>query len=337
MSEPVVEATPAASEKKGNLKIRLATGTCYVLVLLAFFVLKLFVSKLCFDMLVLLMSALGTFEMVRAFSGKLHMSQVVIVMLFSSLVILTYALADYYYADLLGIRLPAPGEGVTAVTGRNYSLHITSFVFLTGIAALFSLLVFCHKEVDLASTGLSALCYLYPSSFLVVLSVCNHLELYSEMAILLIFVICPFADSLAYVFGRLFGKKLPAKMAPHISPKKTIIGGFGGLVGGAIGAVASFFACVLLVFLQDRGILHLGWSFQIDAFNLVFFIALGILTSAFSQFGDLVESAIKRKLGIKDMGKLLPGHGGILDRIDSTLYAAPIVCAVMVLRIMLLG
>lgn len=55
--------------------------------------------------------------------------------------------------------------------------------------------------------------------------------------------------------------------------------------------------------------------------NLVFFIALGVLTAAFTEFGDLVESAVKRKLEIKDMGRLLPGHGGILDRIDSTLYA----------------
>ena len=71
--------------------------------------------------------------------------------------------------------------------------------------------------------------------------------------------------------------------------------------------------------------------------NLVFFIALGVLTSAFTELGDLVESAVKRKLGIKDMGKILPGHGGILDRIDSTLYASLIVCFVFVMRIMTFG
>ena len=102
----------------------------------------------------------------------------------------------------------------------------------------------------------------------------------------------------------------------------------GGLIGGALGAVCIFFVYYGLLEPCD---LNTEWL------NLVFFIALGVLTAAFTEFGDLVESAVKRKLEIKDMGRLLPGHGGILYRIDSTLYAGLIVCFVLTMRILAVG
>ena len=322
-------------KKPGELTVRLITGALYVIVLIAFYVLKLFVSKLFFDALLLAFCIIGTYEMTRAFKDKLHVSQRVVVMIFSALVVLAYALSDFYYADILHVGLPS-GQVVDAV-GRNYAPHVTFAAFIAGVSVILGLLVFAHQKVSLESTGYAILSYIYPSCFLVVLTVCNHLERYSELAILFVFSVAPFADSLAYVFGRLLGKKLPAKMAPNVSPKKTLIGGFGGLVGGAVGAAFAFFVCFGFTKLEAIGVLSLGWDLEITPLNLLFFLGLGVLTSAFSQFGDLVESAIKRKLGIKDMGKLLPGHGGILDRIDSSLYGGLVVCFVLVLRIMFGG
>ena len=358
MEETGNQMAPAPQKKGGEMKKRLLTGIVYVIVLIGFFLMKIFVwvpyttatgvhtylrvGNLCFDVLIVVFVAVGTWEMLRAFSEHLHRSQKIIVMTFALLVLFAYSVSDFCFADLLAIRLPDPGassEEITRAVGRNYSLHITFVVFMAGIALLFALLIIHHEKVSLESTGYALLSYLYPSFFLLVLSVCNHLEKYSELAILFVFVICPFADSLALVFGKAFGKKLPAKMAPHVSPKKTLIGGFGGLVGGAIGAVVIFFACYGLTKLDGMGLIVPLPEHYLDlnAWNSVFCIALGILTAAFSQFGDLVESAVKRKLGIKDMGKILPGHGGILDRIDSSLYAGLVVCLVMVARIMIVG
>ncbi len=341
-AEPAPAApAPAPADPGNNLKLRMITATVYVAVLLGFFALKIFVSDLFFDALILLFSLVGTYEMLRAFKDQLHLSQKIIVMIFAGLVIAAYAVSDFVFAEILGVRLPDE-PGFTGAVGRNYAPHITFVVFTAGVAALCALLVFAHERVSLESTGYALLSYLYPSFFLVVLTVCNHLERYSELALMLVFVIAPCADVFAFVFGRSLGKKLPAKLAPHVSPKKTLIGGLGGLIGGMLGGgIVYLLAGFGMSALADAGLIKgFEWTWNtgaLGAFDIVFYLGLGVLTAAFSQFGDLVESAIKRKLGIKDMGKILPGHGGILDRIDSALYAGLIVCFVLVIRIMIVG
>ncbi len=306
---------------------RLATGITYLGVLIGFFMIKVLVEPqwlgmALFDILILVFCGLGTFEMIRAFREKLVFGQKLIIGIFSVGTILCYVLSDTIFKVM--------AEGGSTVV--NYSPNFTFVVFAAGMATLFAFLVFSHATVDLQSLGASLIAYLYPSAFLLVLSGINHMPNYdfAVMGILFTFTICPFADTLAFCFGKMFGKKLPRKMAPNISPNKTLIGGLGGLFGGAVGAVCIFF--LYYGCLSAEGI-----ASALSGLNLLFFIALGILTAAFAEFGDLVESAIKRKLDIKDMGKLLPGHGGILDRIDSALYASLIVCFVFALRIMIAG
>ncbi len=327
-----------APKKLDEFWVRLFTGIAYCAVLLVFFALKVFVNVLFFDALILAFTVIGTFEMLRAFRDKMTKAQRVIVMVFAALIVLTYAISDYIFSDLLDIMLPAPGADPSETVGRNYSVFITSGVFIAGLAVLLSLLVFRHEETSLESTGYALLSFVYPSNFLVVLSVCNHFEIYSVLALLFVFVLCPFADSFALVFGKWLGKRFPKKMAPHVSPKKTVVGGLGGLFGGALGGAVIFF-CYYGLTLIPESILAapIRGEFTFNFPEALFFIGLGVLTAVFCEVGDLVESAIKRKIGIKDMGKLLPGHGGILDRIDSSLYAGLIVCLVVVIRIMIFG
>lgn len=322
--KPEAERPP---EKKHEMLVRVVTGVVYVAVLLLFFALKIFISDYLFDFLVLAFGLFGTYEMIRALKDRITFAQKVLVMLFAGLVVITFGVSDYIYQDILQ-------AGLHGGNGSNYTPLITFVVFIAGLSFLLALLVFQHETVGLESTGYALLAYIYPNVFLIVLSGINHLVSYSDAAILFVFIICPFADSLALVFGKLFGKKLPLKLAPNVSPKKTVIGGIGGLIGGAIGSIVVFFLYYGLAKPAAAG------SFANIVFEwdeLIFFIGIGVITALFSQFGDLVESAIKRKLNIKDMGKILPGHGGILDRIDSSLYASLIVCLIFTVRIMTVG
>ena len=128
---------------------------------------------------------------------------------------------------------------------------------------------------------------------------------------MLIFIISPCSDTFAYLVGSLIGGK---KMCPKISPKKTISGGIGGIIGGITGSIVVYF------------IMKGSLNYSLDIPAVVYFAAIGLIASLLTEFGDLVESVIKRKLGIKDMGKILPGHGGMLDRIDSIVFACPFIC-----------
>lgn len=113
------------------------------------------------------------------------------------------------------------------------------------------------------------------------------------------------ADVGAYLVGRNYGKR---KLAPAVSPGKSIEGAIGGLVLVALWAAAAG-----------------PYVFQIDSLpQLALLIAISIFTAAVSIIGDLTESLFKRLRNLKDSGTLLPGHGGILDRIDSILAAAPV-------------
>jgi phosphatidate cytidylyltransferase len=109
-------------------------------------------------------------------------------------------------------------------------------------------------------------------------------------------------DIFAYFTGQAIGKH---KLSPKISPKKTIEGAIGGILGSVLLCVVfgHFFGELLL--------LH--------------YAVIGVLGSILAQLGDLTASIFKRKMGVKDYGMLIPGHGGIMDRFDSVLFTAPFV------------
>lgn len=114
-----------------------------------------------------------------------------------------------------------------------------------------------------------------------------------------------FSDSAAYFIGRRWGRH---RLAPNISPKKTLEGAAGGIIGAVIGGTSLFYL--------------LGFP---TSFALSQALVLSILISLAGQSGDLVESLFKRNMGAKESGNLLPGHGGFLDRIDSVIFVSVLV------------
>ena len=133
------------------------------------------------------------------------------------------------------------------------------------------------------------------------------LDLYSGRDLIIIPIILAFLpDSGAYFIGIRYGKR---KLAPTVSPNKSVEGALGGLATAIIGMLA--YAIVMDV-VTDKEV----------SYSLA--LIYGVLGAAADVFGDLIFSAIKRQLGLKDYGNLIPGHGGVLDRFDSMIVVAPL-------------
>ena len=125
---------------------------------------------------------------------------------------------------------------------------------------------------------------------------------YNPQIILGIFILIWTNDSFAYLIGKNFGKQ---KLFASISPKKTVEGFLGGVFFSAIG---SYFIALIAPSLSFT-----NW------------LIISVLVSVFGTLGDLVESKYKRQASVKDSGKIMPGHGGMLDRLDSAIFAAPFI------------
>lgn len=126
--------------------------------------------------------------------------------------------------------------------------------------------------------------------------------------VFMLFVLIWSSDSFAYFSGRMFGKH---KMAPKISPKKT----WEGFIGGVV--------CTLVLgFFIEQNMPEMRGNW----------ILVGLLVSIFAPLGDLVESQLKRTFGVKDSGNIIPGHGGVLDRLDSFIICAPIIYLYFILN-----
>ena len=174
---------------------------------------------------------------------------------------------------------------------------------LTLLIILFAIIfLFTFKELRSASSDLSLLFmgFLYVPILLAHLQMMRGLP-YGQQWVFLLMVIVMAGDTGAFYVGTSFGRR---KLYPVVSPNKSVEGAVGGLAGSLVGAIIAKYTFFPQLTLADA---------------VVTALILGIL----GQLGDLFESFLKRSFGVKDSGTIFPGHGGVLDRLDSILFAAP--------------
>ena len=177
---------------------------------------------------------------------------------------------------------------------------------------LFALVVFSHGKIQFQDVCIAFLTCFYIIAAFTCIVYLRYLESVGQYVYLICFIGAWITDIFAYFAGCLFGKH---KLIPEVSPKKTVEGSIGGIV-----------FCILSMLLFGFIINRIAKD-TLSANYLVLAIS-GLFISVVSQIGDLTMSAVKRHYGIKDFGKIFPGHGGMLDRFDSVMAVAVVLTAI---------
>lgn len=262
----------------------------------------------------------------RALSGVMFVAVTVACILFSSttycllFATITALLLNEFNTLLHDHHLAEVNNTISVVSGVY--LFVAFYLYSSGQAgeAIFgpyvlSLMLLCvgelyfKKETPFANWVYAFAGHVWLALPMALMNVLAFNVVYSPLLPLAVFVLLWLNDSGAYLVGSALSKRIPYKLFPSVSPKKSWAGSVGGAVVVIIGAA------VFSRFSEEGG--------------LLFWIGLGVVVCVAGTWGDLVESQFKRQLGIKDSGRFLPGHGGVLDRFDSALLAIPAVAVYM--------
>lgn len=251
----------------------------------------------------------------RALSGAVYIILLLSCILYSkeSLAILFSILlvfGVYEFAKMTSVNFYA---GIVIAGFSYYAFHnqshnilinnsITIFTILISIRLLYFLFQKKDSKFDIVTQYLLLIGYIiFP--FILTNYVPIGINGYNSDILISIFILIWTNDTFAYLVGKNFGKN---KLFPSVSPKKTMEGFVGGLLFSVI--------CGILLA-----------KYFIEAKLIYFWVIIAIIVSIFSTLGDLIESKFKRVAGVKDSGTIMPGHGGILDRLDSIIFVIPFI------------
>lgn len=220
--------------------------------------------------------------------------------LFEAFSVFSYQKRPIFLAIGLLACIAAPMLGVWKIN------QIAGFAFLL-LLLLAAVMVCCPKKISIIDIAVvSFLSVLIPISFSLLVSV-RKLPDFGAFYLWLPFIGAFCTDTGAFFVGRAFGGR---KLCEELSPKKTVSGSIGGILGSVVG----FFIYSLV----------LRYGFDIR-FHYISYFGLAVLSSVAAQLGDLTASALKRHANVKDFGNIMPGHGGMLDRVDSLMFSGPMV------------
>ncbi len=308
------------------MKQRLIYGFLIGLIVTAVLFLSIYVVDVVYDAFVLFLMFAGSYEMSKAIGNKFAKPIYPIVAVFIGL----------GYAAYKVIHIINGAGGITAF-----------FVVMIIMAVVCFIVNMATPKLSFENVVSTCICMLYPVGLMVCFLGLNYLPgsgisvspfarakegivnlglafdpntpwmysggiNYRAIAILATILCACGADIFALFVGMLL--KGP-KLAPKISPKKTISGAVGGLFGGMIMAA-------MLFGLSFTGVMGLTELHQNVGVSLVLYLVLGLLIAVATELGDLIASYIKRFCGVKDYGNLIPGHGGVLDRVDGWILGA---------------
>lgn len=190
------------------------------------------------------------------------------------------------------------------ITEATMMMILVMSVVLIGMFAYMILTVIFFEKKEIYKIYSSAFITAYLSFFMSFIALARYGV--GRYGVILVFLFAWITDSGAYFAGRLFGKR---KLAPNLSPKKTVEGAIGGVIATMLGTV--IYIIVMKTF------------YNVEFYSNVLLVVASIGGAVLSELGDLAASALKRNCGVKDFGKIFPGHGGFLDRFDSVVFVAP--------------
>jgi len=277
-------------------------GLVFLLFVFAPFIVDLNNNQNIFNLTLYAFAMLGTFEVFKLSKNTPTPSNYLI----PGLLLATALFLPMLLETLRGLFPESNLKPIWLVMNVEPLIYVA--VSLTALGMLvFSALIFRKKSIEGIYKATFLLNALYVSIPLALLSMAYSLSSVVEKQMLLIVLLPIYLnDTFAYLSGRLFGKHL---MFPSVSPKKTWEGFVGGVLIAALGMVT---------------LLYVNRTAFTENSHYIAIALVSMSVSVLATLGDLFESKLKRTAQVKDSGSILPGHGGILDRIDAMLFAAPL-------------
>ena len=249
-----------------------------------------------------------------------------------------YNVAPFRAPTLVGVAIMFLALLMASIESPTPTIAVESLFYIVFTAAAigaFVLLVIGMARRDLATSYPAAAASFFALGYcgIPLLLLANIRQQWAgAFLILYLFLVVWTGDTAAYYIGRAIGRH---KLAPRVSPGKSIEGAIASLLASiAVGVLVFHNARAISEFLMNIHLIDQWQGYMAPPPDVVQVVILSGTLNVVAQLGDLVESLLKRGAGVKDSGNLLPGHGGVLDRIDALLFAAPILWFYAALRVL---